>query len=178
MRKLILVLLLSAMLLGCVQQTQNNQTINYGSENQTGQYDYGDYNYTEASDQYSYMFFYGGYLPEATVGMPYNYSFCDPAPTNANGLCGAMQDADNPSGGHYPYHFTLGPGAGFQQFGLTLNLNGLLTGTPTAAGEREFQVCAVDLDGNQACDNVTMVVKEPIQLTVHVKGTGGFSVTV
>jgi len=168
------VLITGAMLLGCVQQSPDNQGP-YGSENQTNQY---YTNETEVSGLTSYLFFYAGYAPPATVGAPYNYSFCDPAPTNPNDLCGAMQDADNPSGGHNPYHFTLGPGVGFQQFGLILNLNGLLTGTPTIAGNRTFEVCAVDLDGNQACDNVTMIVENPIQLAVRVKGTGSGAVTV
>jgi hypothetical protein len=62
--------------------------------------------------------------------------------------------------------------------GMLLNLNGLLSGTPTAPGNNTFGVCAVDLAGNQQCSTVILTVKKPIQLTVHVKGTGSGSVTV
>ncbi len=82
-------------------------------------------------------------LPSATVGIPYSYSFAT---------------ATNPAGGNPPYTFALGSGVGFPPFGLILDLNGLLSGTPTAAGTRTFEVCVKDLGGNQACGNTSLTV--------------------
>ena len=83
-------------------------------------------------------------LPTATVGVPYSFSFATPT---------------NPTGGHPPYSFVLGPGVGFAPFGLILDLNGLLHGTPTAAGTRTFEVCVKDLSGNQACGETSLTVE-------------------
>lgn len=85
-------------------------------------------------------------LPPATVGIPYSYSFAT---------------ATNPTGGNPPYTFVLGSGVGFPPFGLILDLNGLLSGTPTAAGTRTFEVCVKDLGGNQACGNTSLTVNTP-----------------
>jgi len=83
-------------------------------------------------------------LPPATVGIPYSYSFAT---------------ATNPAGGNPPYTFVLGSGVGFPPFGLILDLNGLLSGTPTAAGTRTFEVCVNDLGGNQACQMTSLTVE-------------------
>jgi len=179
---LLAILVFGLFLFGCASQPAANQNQVNTNQNQANQNEdqenpYEDLSINE-SEEFMYMYFYAPYLPDAVVGVPYNASFCDPTPKNTNDLCGALEDASNPSGGHHPYHFTLGSGVGFQQFGLLVNLNGLITGTPTAAGARTFEVCAVDLDGNQACDNVTFAVKEPLRLNVHVKGTGSGTVTV
>ena len=57
------------------------------------------------------------------------------------------------------YHFTLGTLGGFPPFGMLLNLNGLLTGTPTiAGGPIPFTVCAVDLAGQQVCWETSLTV--------------------
>jgi hypothetical protein len=84
-------------------------------------------------------------LPPATVGVPYEYSFATPT---------------NPTGGNPPYSFVLGSGVGFVPFGLILDLNGSLHGTPTAAGTRVFEVCVKDLSGNQACGETSLTVEE------------------
>ena len=84
-------------------------------------------------------------LPEATVGVPYQFNF---------------SMANNPTGGNPPYTFILGSGVGFPPFGLVLDVNGLLNGTPTAAGTREFEVCVKDLSGNQACATTSLTVVE------------------
>jgi hypothetical protein len=95
------------------------------------------------------------FLPAATVGVPYGYSF-------ANGT--------NPSGGHPPYTFYLGTGVGFPPFGLVLDLNGLLSGTPSIEGSRTFQVCAKDLDGNQSC-GMTQLTVNPAPTNEVFQGT-------
>lgn len=83
------------------------------------------------------------------------YSFCRP-PISGNDLCGAS--STNPTGGTPPYTFQLGTAGGFPPIGMTLNLNGTLTGTPTAAGRSNFVVCAVDLTRTSKCDTVEFIV--------------------
>lgn len=170
-----LLLIVVVMLSGCVQNTAQNNEGSYADEG-TLQDEEGPYAGEETSQ--SQIYFYAYTLPDAVVGVPYNYSFCDPAPTNVNDLCGALEDSNNPNGGNHPYHFTLGSGIGFQQFGLLLNLNGLLAGTPTTTGTRTFNVCAVDLSGNQECDNVTLTVVPSYALTMHKTGSGSGTMTI
>jgi hypothetical protein len=98
-------------------------------------------------------------LDDAPLGAEYAYSFCQPAITKKD-PCDAS--ATNPKGGSPPYHFELETAGGFPPFGLTLNQNGMLTGKPTAAGERTFSVCAVDLTGEKACRGVSLTVTDPI----------------
>ena len=114
-------------------------------------------------------------LPDARVGEPYMYSFCKPDCLTENDLCGSEANPTlNPTGGSMPYHFQLESGSGFPPLGLTLYPNGLLKGTPTAAAQRTFTVCAVDLGGHQCCIQTTLTVLEPrINVTpndVLVKG--------
>ncbi len=189
MRNLVVILLIGLVLIGCTQNPPSNPsagsaantsgTIGPNESGNPNDYIPGDYgnddNYTYVPELYFYEY---GTLPDATLGVPYRYSFCSPEPAGANDLCGSLNDNSNPSNGHYPYHFTLDSGRGFPPMGLTLGLNGLLTGTPSAIGNNTFGVCAVDLDGKQACVNVTLVVKKPIELTVHLTGSGHGKVTV
>jgi len=98
-------------------------------------------------------------LQPAVKAMPYTYSFCGPSVAIPSDLCGGpATPSANVAGGNPPYHFTLDTGVGFPPFGMTLNLNGMLTGIPTIAGTRTFGVCAVDLNGNQSCRTVKLVV--------------------
>jgi hypothetical protein len=93
----------------------------------------------------------------AIVGQHFFWSFCksDLPDTNNNAsLCQA--GATDPTGGQPPYHFQFDTLGGFQPFGLSLGLNGILQGTPTAAGVRRFAVCAVDLAGHNVCPVVTV----------------------
>ena len=176
MRNFVFLLILSVFLLGCTQTIPSNQSASNQSTQETNVTDETNIDYTPSYE----IFFYAPetLYPDAVVGVPYKYSFCNPEPTNVNDLCGSLEDAENPWGGHYPYHFTLGSGVGFQPLGLILNLNGLLTGTPTVAGEKTFEVCAVDLDGNQACGNVTLNVIPSYELAIHSTGTGSGTVSV
>lgn len=115
----------------------------------------------------SFQFTAPSQLPEARVGEPYSYSFCKPDRTDENDLCGSSANpCSNPSGGNEPYHFQLDSGSGFPPMGLTLYPNGLLMGTPTAAGESTFTVCAVDQGGNHKCVQTSLnVVKDAINLS-------------
>ena len=196
MRRLLILFAVSLFLFGCVQNNPANPlagagtntsitSANNGGAMANGGAASGGYAqgtganasdpYADSGD-YTYVpelyFWASENLPEAVLGVPYNYSFCNPEPAGANDLCGSPNDSSNPSNGHFPYHFTLDSGAGFPPLGLTLGLNGLLTGTPTAIGTNAFTVCAVDLGGKQACANVSLTVKKPVELTVHFIGSG------
>jgi hypothetical protein len=103
------------------------------------------------------LVFSAGSLPSATTGNVYRYSFCMPSPATVTSLCGP--GTSNPSGGNPPYHFELGAGVGFPPMGISLNLNGLLTGKPASTGTSRFQVCAVDLSQNKVCRDVELVVE-------------------
>lgn len=92
----------------------------------------------------------------ATVGQPFSYSFCRPNLTASSDLCGGT--ATSPTGGQPPYHFQLGSGVGFPPVGTSIGLNGILSGTPSAAGTSTFSVCAVDVAGQSACRTVIMTV--------------------
>jgi hypothetical protein len=88
-----------------------------------------------------------GKLPKATVGEPYEFSFCQPKP-KAGGRCGKVSGATNPSGGFgFNYLFTL-HGRSHLPPGLLLSSRtGILRGTPKAdakAGPYRFTVCVSD----------------------------------
>ena len=97
-------------------------------------------------------------LEDATVGVPYFFSFCAPTPIGSS-LCGALPGTTNPVGGNPPYHFQLDSGVGFPPFGISLNSNGTLSGTPSIQGPpRPFSVCAVDLSAASVCRVVSLRV--------------------
>ncbi len=97
-------------------------------------------------------------LPGGKVGKYYEYSYCDPKPAGRQDTCGGIRPTSNPKGGKGPYSFYLGAGTGFPPLGLSLNINGMLSGTPTAAGKRVFQVCAKDIGGDYGCEDYTLEV--------------------
>ena len=57
-----------------------------------------------------------------------------------------------------PYHFQLEAGVGFPPSGVILDVNGLLSGAPKAAGTYTFSVCVVDTSGESVCEKTRMVV--------------------
>jgi hypothetical protein len=104
-------------------------------------------------------------LPPAQIRTSYQFSFCQGA--RPNEPCGGTSNpASSPSGGKPPYQFKLGSGAGLPPSGLALDVNGLLSGTPTGLGTQTFSVCAVDQAGSQACRTVSLTVSD---------ATGGYS---
>lgn len=117
-------------------------------------------------------------LPIAYVDKPYTYSFCKPDLSVTSDLCGAFENTTDPIGGEGHYTFQLDTMGGFPPFDITLNLNGMLTGKPTAAGKREFTVCAIDQTKAQVCRKKSLVVEEQaFTLTVKKLGNGGGKVT-
>jgi hypothetical protein len=114
----------------------------------------------------------------ATTGSSYNFCYCQPTPSGVNGLCGSPTQS-NPSGGHPPYHFQTGSG-GFPPVGIILGLNGCLTGAPSIAGTRSFNVCAVDLNGEQVCRPSSITVQQGAvaTTTVHIGGDVSLQATV
>ena len=99
-----------------------------------------------------------GNILTGKVGKYYEYSFCDPKPAGRQDTCGGINPTNNPKGGKGPYSFYLGAGTGFPPFGLSLNINGILSGTPAAAGRRIFEVCAKDIGGDFDCESYTLEV--------------------
>lgn len=105
-------------------------------------------------------------LPPAPVGKYYKYSFCDPSPSSKL-LCGGLieQDINNPVGGVQPYTFqkeTLLEIGGNIPFGLKLNPNGVLEGTPIKADAGKtfkFKVCAIDNTRSFVCDKTSLKVE-------------------
>ncbi len=117
-------------------------------------------------------------LPNAKVGEAYSYSFCKPDLYLTSDLCGGPFDkTTDPTGGEPPYTFRLDTMGGFPPHGIILNLNGLLTGTPTAAGPRTFTVCAIDQTKSQVCREKSLEVEPVFTLTVTKAGSGGGEVT-
>lgn len=98
-------------------------------------------------------------LPEATEGVPYSYTFCEPDSARSGATCGELAGATtNPIGGNPPYSFSQQFGSGFIPPGLGLELNGLLRGTPTLPGKYTFGICVKDLK-DEVCRTTSLTVK-------------------
>ena len=105
-------------------------------------------------------------LPDGVVGQGYWYDFCGPGDVAAPNpytltfslLPCSPAPGETPSGGQQPYHFQLGSGTGFPPIGLSVQKDGIVSGYPTSEGSSTFEVCAVDLGGNQACVTVTLKI--------------------
>ncbi|MCX6770973.1 MAG: Ig domain-containing protein [Candidatus Micrarchaeota archaeon] len=103
---------------------------------------------------------YGIIMP-AQVGVPYDHDFCYP-PSNTPLNCGKDPPSSDPSSGVPPYTFT----ASRLPLGLMIRSDGHLSGTvPKGAsmGDQEFEVCAVDFTGTEACNNATLTIKPPAE---------------
>ncbi|MFH0829980.1 MAG: S8 family serine peptidase [Candidatus Aenigmatarchaeota archaeon] len=111
--------------------------------------------------------FTGPSLLTATKGGVFSYSLCKPDVAGPGATCGGLVQATNPTGGSPPYSISISSGGGFLPPGITLNLNGLLKGTPTTKGNYPFRVCARDGAGLEGCTNVVINVEEavPVQPT-------------
>jgi hypothetical protein len=94
-----------------------------------------------------------------------------PTVTGLDGDCPAATKACSvkvatASGGTPPYHFQLDSLAnGSPPLGMTLGLDGTLSGTPATAGTYSFGVCVIDLGGNSSCDTATVTVGPPPSAT-------------
>ncbi len=98
-------------------------------------------------------------LHNGDVDEPYSYSFCKPDLSLTSNLCGGPFDTTtDPTGGEPPYTFQLDTMGGFPPHSIILNLNGMLTGTPSVAGETEFTVCAVDQTKEKVCREKSLLV--------------------
>lgn len=72
---------------------------------------------------------------EATIGVPYSYNL-------SSKLIFLMGSTSSPIPPNYSFY--LGSGAGFPPAGLALSNDGILNGTPTAAGGT-FEACVKDV---------------------------------
>jgi hypothetical protein len=82
-------------------------------------------------------------IPDAVKGVPYSYDFS----TEMIPLLKQSLNGSDPG----IYTFYLGSGVGFPPMGLILGIDGVMSGTPTAEGERKFQVCVKDAGGTSVC---------------------------
>lgn len=102
-------------------------------------------------------------LPNGRVGVPYSFSFCTPPVAGSTDLCNPSGPGANPSNGQGPYHFQLDTAGGFPPTGLSLGLNGLLSGTPSVAvNTRVFTPCAVDLSATSVCHATALTIVDDI----------------
>ena len=97
---------------------------------------------------------------EATIGVPCSYEFSELIP-----LLGPKKSV-----GTDIYTFYLGSGVGFPPMGLTLGIDGVLKGTPTAKGTSKFQVCVKDVGGRSTCKTYSLTVN-PSGTTVNPTNT-------
>ncbi len=139
-------------------------------------------------------------LPQATVGKPYLFSFCDPVEatlfrttTTAEPLtyvagCGGegLPPPTNLKGGKAPYRIYVsvylstaaGEQRGIEIGGMGDNVQyGLLEGTPAPGSEGRYRLeaCAVDEEGERVCKNTTLYVMSDI---VTTRGKGAVSATI
>lgn len=88
--------------------------------------------------------------------------------------CDAMLVA-SVTGGLSPYHFQQDSFAyGLRPLNTNIDLlTGNIVGTSSQAGTYTFNICAVDIGGNQDCQPVTVVVEEPAanNIRVHLGGS-------
>ncbi len=92
------------------------------------------------------------------VGYSYTMSFCYPESARSGATCGGLpHETQNPVGGSPPY--SIIKKFGFIPPGMTLELNGLLSGSPTTVGTYNFKLCAKDLQMNEGCQDFTFVVE-------------------
>lgn len=90
-----------------------------------------------------------------------------------NQPCDAMLVA-SVSGGLSPYHFQQDSFAyGLRPLNTNIDLfTGNIVGTPSQAGTYTFNICAVDIGGNQNCQPVTVVVEAlAANIRVHIGGS-------
>jgi len=109
-------------------------------------------------------------IEEASIGKAYSHSFCLPEVKKVQ--CSGDQVVQ-PNGGNSPYTFTISG----QPLGLTMALNGVLSGTiKKGATQKDYniKVCAKDLSGNQACDNTILKVTDNPTI-MGSRWTGTFS---
>lgn len=114
-----------------------------------------------------------GQPPNPVRGQPYAYSLCSGSPVDTSKGLTPSIDANlcdsssaTVSGGSAPYHFQMEPGS-FLPLGLHLGLNGVIYGKPSAPKSKLATtqtpptICAVDLGGNQSCQQVALNLADP-----------------
>ena len=110
----------------------------------------------------------GSSNPPRTEELPLTVTIVQSAPRLipvAGGICTVNKKCEvvvaQADGGTSPYHFqsdTFVNGA--PPMGMVVNLDGILTGTPSKAGTYTFGVCVVDSVGASQCDQTAVTVEE------------------
>lgn len=101
------------------------------------------------------------FVAKAAPGGTINFNTANPMPQATVGLAYTNTTVGSISGGSPPYHYQSDSFAnGAPPFGMIVDLNGNLTGTPTDAGQYTFGVCATDLSGRvtSPCPTTTITV--------------------
>lgn len=122
------------------------------------------------------------WLASANTSFSFSSSAANPVSlTTVNATCTVNQACNVPlvaavSGGSTPYHFAQDSLAyGTRPLNTNIDLlTGNLVGTPSQAGSYPFRLCAIDLGGNQNCQNVTVTVNAapaPGNLRVFIGGS-------
>jgi|GEM_PF-5020540 len=96
-------------------------------------------------------------IDTATIGTAYQYNFCS-QPSGVN-----CMDVTNAQDQDPPYTFTVSG----QPLGLSMDLNGLLSGTvPEGANPDTYpiSVCIADMGGNSVCSDTSLPVKSDVSV--------------
>ncbi len=86
-------------------------------------------------------------LADVPINVPYRHDFS-----------GMLIPLLGPQSGARIYTFYLDSGVGFPPMGLILGVDGVLKGTPTAAGTSKFRVCVKDAGGTSSCLTYSLTV--------------------
>ncbi len=124
------------------------------------------------------------YTPSGPAGGPVVVTGAGGLQCTANKSC-SVQLWSTVQGGTPPYHFAADSFAnGAPPPGMTIGLDGTLSGTPSQAGTYTVAFCAIDLVGNQNCTTASVVVNPACTYTLSGSGQsfdatgGGGSITV
>lgn len=120
-------------------------------------------------------------LPPASVNVTFTITTYIPAPIIAMipAVCAALVPCNvlvaTATGGTPSYQFVSSQFAGgLPPLGMSVDINGRLTGTPRQQGIFTFGVCAVDTVAQQSCQTTTVTVTAPptFRITINKNGDG------
>jgi len=87
----------------------------------------------------------------------------------------SFDGVNGPHGGRPPYVFEADPTTFGPPMGLSIDVDGRLSGTPAARGERTFGVCATDSQGIQVCTTVKLNIIDALGFQPPANLPNGFT---